>query len=532
MVLSHGRPVSSPAISARHSGHLHAVPETGDGRGAHARLPLRNGLWLCVCLPRLETDVFDAGPDIPLVVTEVVRGRILVCGCNKGAEKHGIRPSMSLTSAQSLCAGLQHRSRDEQAECARLNRVALTACGFSGEVSFCTSDSIVLEIGASLKLFGGLANLLRRAREAFSHCDVHFVFAVAPTGRAASWLAQYCPGTYVQVPEQLAEFLRRLPARAVTGEERVLQRLQRSGIRTVGALLRLPRAGVARRFGPELLQRLDQALGRTPDLLPIFSPPTTFQVIEELYPPPSDWLRLQPAAASILQRLEHFLLRQQAATRRVLCRLWHERTAPTVIELNTSRYERRAPSWLDLLHKHFERTVLPAPVAALDIRCEDMHVIPHDNLGLLNDHGGEEQDWQELLDRFAARLGGERLSKPRWCPDHRPERAAGNSGDSILNSREGSFPAHSVELSILSPEFPLRPVWLLTQPQLLRTVHARPDWHGPLVLSPMPERIEQGWWDGEDVCRDYFRARNPGGSGLWLFQNRRDGRWYLHGVFS
>ena len=54
---------------------------------------------------------------------------------------------------------------------------------------------------------------------------------------------------------------------------------------------------------------------------------------------------------------------------------------------------------------------------------------------------------------------------------------------------------------------------------------------GPLTLVAGPERIESGWWDGNDVRRDYFIARTPRDALLWVFQERQSG-WYLHGVFS
>jgi protein ImuB len=48
-----------------------------------------------------------------------------------------------------------------------------------------------------------------------------------------------------------------------------------------------------------------------------------------------------------------------------------------------------------------------------------------------------------------------------------------------------------------------------------------------------PERIESGWWDGDDARRDYFVAEDPRGCRLWVFRER-DGRrrWYLHGIFG
>ena len=70
-----------------------------------------------------------------------------------------------------------------------------------------------------------------------------------------------------------------------------------------------------------------------------------------------------------------------------------------------------------------------------------------------------------------------------------------------------------------------RPVWLLDQPE--------PCAVDRLVLEEGPECIESGWWDGHDVARDYYIARNPQGARLWVFRNRREttagGGWFLHG---
>jgi protein ImuB len=44
------------------------------------------------------------------------------------------------------------------------------------------------------------------------------------------------------------------------------------------------------------------------------------------------------------------------------------------------------------------------------------------------------------------------------------------------------------------------------------------------------ERIESGWWDGNDVGREYFVARNPVQSLLWIYRDVQG--WYLHGFFS
>ena len=67
------------------------------------------------------------------------------------------------------------------------------------------------------------------------------------------------------------------------------------------------------------------------------------------------------------------------------------------------------------------------------------------------------------------------------------------------------------------------PVWcLLPRPRL-----------DNLELHAGPERIEAGWWDGEEARRDYFVAANARGERFWIYREHRDpASWYLHGVFA
>jgi protein ImuB len=78
-----------------------------------------------------------------------------------------------------------------------------------------------------------------------------------------------------------------------------------------------------------------------------------------------------------------------------------------------------------------------------------------------------------------------------------------------------------------------RPLWLLPAPRLLHQRRGLPRWHGALHLEGEPERIETGWWDGREVARDYYTARDGRGRRLWLFRERESPhRWFLHGVYG
>ena len=117
------------------------------------------------------------------------------------------------------------------------------------------------------------------------------------------------------------------------------------------------------------------------------------------------------------------------------------------------------------------------------------------------------------MERLRARLGHAAVQGLRPAAEHRPERAF-----VVTEPGLGEEPASSLR-------FGQRPVWLLRKPA--------PVERKELTLLAGPERIETGWWDGQDVRRDYFVAKDPRGATLWIFRERSGKRqWYLHGIFG
>jgi protein ImuB len=78
-----------------------------------------------------------------------------------------------------------------------------------------------------------------------------------------------------------------------------------------------------------------------------------------------------------------------------------------------------------------------------------------------------------------------------------------------------------------------RPLWLLASPLPLEERGGQPYFGGVLALERDRERIESGWWDDDNVRRDYFIARSPQGARLWIYRElNSERRWFLHGVFA
>ena len=110
----------------------------------------------------------------------------------------------------------------------------------------------------------------QEARATRSRAAKRRVAPTLTTGPSAPRIAP--PG---QAHSVLAPLARRRPA---PGSPEITQGAGRLGLRRIGDLLGQPRAPLARRFGPEITLRLDQAMGAVPEPISPAKPPARFAV--------------------------------------------------------------------------------------------------------------------------------------------------------------------------------------------------------------------------------------------------------------
>jgi protein ImuB len=509
-------------------------------------------LWLCLNFPRLALEIFSrvqAAPR-PLVLTDG-RGtpRHVFLG-NAEAEALGIRAGMSLSAAQGLADGLQIHSRDETAERQALEALASWSGQFTSLVSLLPPQSLLLEIKASLTLFGGIAKLLHTVRSGITSLGYETGIGTAPTPLGAWLLARAGIETPVMSLEGLARSLHPLPLDALAGDEnlsmgriRPAKALSGLGLRCLGDVLRLPRAGLARRLGPEFVDYLDRLLGRRPDPRRPYTPPPVFERRLSLPAETIDQEALLFPAHRLLLELEGFLTARDAGTQRLCWTLLHPRRPPTHVTMGLSTPGRDPEHLLDLLKERLGRLSLDRPVAGVTLRVSDLHPFRPRALRLDGQRTFPAKDWPLLVEKLRARLGDEAVQGLRYQPDHRPERAwlscPPGQDDGLYPSREQDLckaasrrrPASGA----VTPPYkgPPRPLWLLPEPRRLITRNGSPWIKERLRLLEGPERIESGWWDGGDVRRDYFVASDSSHARYWIFRERTgERRWFLHGLFA
>jgi protein ImuB len=513
---------------------LQAPLQERDGRSesSAARRRARRRLWLALHLPLLPLEALAVGQTAPargrraVLVASGCDARATVVVASPAACDAGIRHGMRVSAAVVLDPGIEVRARDPMAELQALRWLAVRAGCYTALVSLRPPAALLLEIGGSLRLFGGLRALVDAIGAAIAAFGYTARIGIAPTGEAAHLLARAGDARPVRTLEALPGRLAAVPVEHLKLARRTGEALRAIGVLTVGECLRLPRADLARRFGPDLLGQLDVALGRRVEVPERFEAPQRFErevpfsgemregEVREIEP-------LLEALRRPLVELSGYLHARGEGARRLALLVAHRCGPATRLELELARPSRDPGHLLALLRERLERLTLDRGAVAFGLRCIESVRIAATARDLFGERDREEGAWEVLLEWLRVRVGRHAVGGVEVCADHRPERAWGWCEAGRTDAR-GAPSGRSA-----------RPLWLLEEPAPLALVDGRPWRGGWLEVIEGPERIESGWWDGLDVARDYFVARGAAGERLWIYRDlRAAGEWYLHGLFG
>lgn len=482
-------------------------------------------LWLAVHLPDLVAEaVTEPVSRCPQVVIEQRHGRAVIVAAAPAARRLGIRAGLTLGAARALADGLEVVERSQAAERERLEALAVWADGLTPLKSIEPPDSLLLEIKGSLKLFGGVAAIESHVADELDRRGLSARLAAAPTPLGALWLARG-GGADALTADALPGRLASIPLEATTWSEPVQRLLAEIGLATLGDVLRLPRAGLARRAGRECLHDLDRALGRRADPRAAFEAPPDFERRLELPAETHDMKLVVEALERLLEALGAHARERQLQAGHVEVVLHHRRAPPTVHAMSPVRPVHRPERLLKALTLGLERLALPGACIAVGLRAGALEPVRAAAPDLFARADAETGDPDEasaaLIESLRSRLGADSVHGLALRAEHRPEKAWAEA--------DAADPAGTAPVS---PWVRRRPLWLLREPLPLERALGRFRLGRPLSFERGPERIEAGWWDDDDVRRDYFIAATPDGERLWTYRDHRAGDWYLHGIFG
>lgn len=425
----------------------------------------------------------------------------------------------------------------------------------------CLPDAVLLEVQASVRLFGGLRALLKAllhpepaqprasrwargptARSALARLrasaePTRLRASAEPTRSRADASHQARPPATLRCPDTPLDDL---PLETLDEAGPHLPALHALGCRQWGQLRRLPRSGLVRRFGPALLQALDQAYGDVPQ-------PWVWLELAAAYDQTLELAHTVDAAPALMFMVRRLLLGLQAwlCLRHLgvlsLQLEWmhdqrHDQQQPRTLVLGTAEPQQHTAHLERLLAERLQRVVLAAPVSRLRLRTQElvpMHpeassffgaalppaagpqaqagsaeAAPSDAAPGTSSTPALYPTLSALSERLASRLGDEAVlrvtlhadarleARQSWGPAaparaSRPQAALAPRPQAALVIQPR---VTSAELHGAAQDPRLWPTWLLERPAPLSLAHGSSHAPGPVSLRAGPQRLEAAHW--------------------------------------
>jgi protein ImuB len=490
-------------------------------------------------LPTWPTDRFrrrSGGPgrDEPLVTAAREGSRRVLACADAAARALGLTPGMTVAHAQALVPGLQTIEAVPAEDAEALARLALWCLRYAPIVAPDPPDGIVIDIAGAAHLHGNEAALLRDLVRRLRRTGVDAKVAVADTAAAAWAVARYGPQGVV-APGGAAPAIAGLPLEGLRLARETVDGLRAAGFVRIGEIVEKPKGPFIRRFGPELVRRLDQALGLQPEpiepLLPAETPSRRRAFAEPIGAPDT----LERVTADLLRDLCHDLEARGDGARRldlVFRRVDNLRQGVRIATARPSRDPRH------LLRLFGERLGCVDPGFGIEEAVLTASAVePFAHSQIVGRHVAEEDgaaDLGELVDRVAVRLAANGPYRLAPVESRIPERSVRKA------------PPLAVAATAAWPARLPRPPLLVDPPEAIVALNSdQPPrmftWRGKrrgVAKADGPERIHGEWWTGDDemfLVRDYYRVETEAGERFWLFRDApaaQGGRWFLHGVFA
>ena len=527
-------------------------------------------------------------PENPVVLTVEGAHGPVIHAVTKSAAERGARAGARLTDARALDPALVAIAADPEGDAALVRRLARWAGRWSPLVEV-DGDGLRLDVSGVAHLFGGEAALVRDMERRFARIGLTTRVAIAPTAAAAWALARYQPlsplreregaakrrkgeeaARFVDAPSPrsrcarvdplpqgergLLEQLAPLHVSALRLDPDTVRTLERLGLKTIGALLDVPRLALARRFrgGEDVVDTLDRMLGRKPEPLTAVSADPTPRALIRLEEPATHPEVATQALERLIPHLIHELQERHLGARK-LSLTGYRVDGSTALASITTTIPSREP-------KHLQRLLADKAAAlnpefgfdAFALTAEWTEHLSSAQDSLVEEPSGE-RELARLVDRLTVKLGPRSVRTPLAQESHLPEKTSSWSPALSLRGVKATKQSSGAGLDCFAPlaMTAKRPQRLFDRPEAIDVIYATPEgmprrfrWRRAvhdIARAEGPERIAPEWWwqPSSARLRDYYRIEDEKGRRYWIYREGLvgDGRggaphWFIHCLFG
>jgi protein ImuB len=494
--------------------------------------------FVCIWFRHLKTDWFTLRrPElrhVPFVLVAPDHGRMVITAANALAQTQGVFIGMVVADARAIIPSLHTIDDLPTLSEKLLKKFAEWCIRFTPVAAVDPPDGLILDATGCAHLWSGedpyVNEIIRRIKDI--GYDVRA--AMADTIGAAWAIARFTQQHVIEHGKQIQALLS-LPPAALRLEADALERLQKLGLRQVKSILSIPRPALKRRFGQQLILRLDQALGNEEEHI---EPVQPIELLQERLPclePIATATGIEIALKRLLEMLCTRLQQEQQGLRLAIFKGYRIDGKIEKIEIGTNR----ASANKQHLFKLFE-IKLPSIEPALGIELFTLEAPKVEEVSPTQEKlwegscGLDDMALSELVDRLTNKIGTEAIH--RYLPDEHywPERSI-----KVTASLQDK---PTTEWKVDKP----RPIQLLSKPEPIQVAAPIPD-YPPMLFrykgkvhnikkADGPERIEQEWWLQEGQHRDYYCVEDEDGNRYWLFRSghyeEKSNQWFIHGFFA
>lgn len=418
-----------------------------------------------------------------------------------------------------------------------LQRLALWCIRYTPIAAIDAPDGLILDISGCTHLWGGEGPYFKTIIQSLKAKGFDVRGAIADTIGAAWANARYGKiHPIINSGEQLNALLLLSPA-ALRLSTPTLDRLRALGLYRISNIVRIQRSALRRRFGEEILLRLDQAFGEREEMITSVVPAETFEERLPCLEPIRTAGGIEIALNRLLETLCLRLQKNGKGLRGAVFKGYRVDGKIEQISIGTSRASANVTHLFRLLAEKistmqpdlgFELFSLGAP------KVEDVNVEQATLWETTREL--EKSGLPELIDRII-NVVVEKNAVRRYLPNahYWPERSM-REAVSIQEKSDGIW-----------PEAEEMPVFVLQQPQAIEVTAAMPDYPPmhfkyrsrlyTITKADGPERIANEWWLDAAPYRDYYALEDNKGARYWVYSSGDDtgspGRqWFIHGFFA
>jgi protein ImuB len=493
--------------------------------------------FLSIWFRRLKTDWFTIRqPEVknqPFVTATPDHGRMLITAANRLAESQGIRAGMPLADARAICPSLKFVDDQPGLSGKLLQAIAWWCIRFTPFAAVDLPDGIMIDATGCAHLWGGEDIYLLKIEKRLKDFGYDVRISIADSIGCAWAMARYGKKQIVASGDQFNSLLPLDPAALRLGEI-VVERLQKLGLRQIKDFISMPRPALRRRFGNDLLNRIDQALGNIEELLQYVHLPEAWLERLPCLEPIVTLTGIEIALKKLLEALCQRLVKEQRGIRKACFKAYRIDGKIEKIAAGTSHASYSAGHLFKLFEQKIE-TIEPA----LGIELFTLEALQVDDVVSKQEKiwetsfGLENIKLSELIDRLVNKIGANAIHRYLPAEHHWPERSIELASSVHEKINEG-----------WRREKP-RPIQLLVKPEQIQVTAPIPD-YPPMLFryqnklhkikkADGPERIEREWWLEEGPHRDYYTVEDEEGHRYWLFRSGHYGageKWFIHGFFA